>query len=52
MRARVAVTAGKRHSGLGQTQLRPDDVDDALVHAIQPEKFHTKLFNVLLKSLS
>src|SRR5262249_40330949 len=51
VRARVAIAAGECHSGLGQTQLRSDDVNNALVGVVQTEKFNTKLFDVLLKCL-
>src|SRR3954451_2675628 len=40
VRARVAVSADDGHAGLGQTELRADDVDDALVgvaHRMQPD---------------
>ena len=52
MRARVAVAASERHARLGQTQLRPDNVDDALVHAVQAKKFHAELCDVFLERLS
>ncbi len=40
VRRGVAVTAHDRHARLGQTQLRPDDMDDALVdiaHRVKPD---------------
>ncbi|SKX94667.1 Uncharacterised protein [Mycobacteroides abscessus subsp. abscessus] len=43
---RVTVTADNRHSGLGQSQLRTDDVNDALflvAHGVQAD---TELFTV------
>jgi len=47
----MTIAAGERHSRLGQAQLRPDDVDNALVLVVQMEKLYAKLLNVSLQGL-
>jgi hypothetical protein len=39
----VAVAAGDRHPRLGQAQLRPDHVDDALPSAVEVEQRHAEV---------
>ena len=51
MGARMAVAAGERHARLRQTQLRSDDMDDALVHAVEAEKFDAELCDVSFQRL-
>ena len=50
--AGVAVAASERHARLGKPELRSDDVDDALVHAVQAEKLHAELCDVFFERLS
>ena len=49
--ARMAVAACQRHPRLGQAELRPDDVHDPLVHAVQAEKLDAELLDVSLQRL-
>ena len=42
----------KRHARLGKSQLRADDMDDALVHAVEAEKFDAELCDVSFQRLS
>ena len=46
---RVRVAADDRHAGLGQPQLRPDDVDDALVGRAQAVERHAEVAAVLVE---
>ena len=43
----VAVATSDRHPRLGQPQLRPDDVDDALPAAVQVEEGDAELLAIL-----
>jgi len=43
VRARVAVAADDRHAGLSQPQLRPDNMDYALVVRVDVEQRDTEL---------
>ena len=45
----VAVAADDGHSRLGQAELRADDVDDALVGAVQAHQADAKLAAVFLE---
>src|SRR6185437_5718424 len=42
MRARVAVAADHGLAGLGEAELRPDDVHDAAAGVTQPQKLHAE----------
>ena len=42
----VAITAGNRHTRLGQAQLGTDHVDDALVHVVQIEEADAEILTV------
>ena len=43
----MAVAANDGHTRLGDAELRPDDVHNALIGVPQAVEFHTKLFAVL-----
>ncbi len=47
----MAVAACERHARLGESQLRADNMDDALVHAVQAEEFHAELRDVSFQRL-
>ena len=51
VRAGVAVAADDRHARLGETQLRADDVDDALVEVAERVQPDTELLGVLAQRL-
>ena len=42
----------QRHAGLRHSQLRPDDVDDALVHAVEPKELDAELLDVIFQRLT
>ena len=48
VRRGVAVAADDRHAGLAQSLLRPDDVDDALVDAVDREIGDAELLHIAL----
>jgi hypothetical protein len=49
VRGSMAITANNRLSGLRNTQLRPNDVHDALVLAVHVKQPHTGFFAVLFQ---
>src|SRR3954447_360788 len=51
VRAGVTVTAHHRHAGLGEAELRPDDVDDALVGVTHRMQADAELRAVLAQGL-
>ncbi len=52
VRAGVAVAANDRHARLRQTQLGPDDMDDALLARVDVEKLNIKISAVGSQNLN